>query len=228
MAQVRFPDAVRGPLRAALLDLLHNPAAQAALSGAVGEEFDSYGIAAPTQDQIARVAATMLPGWALDGVAVGLPRLPVADQRAILATRLAIAESLSPERCEAYLSIWAHDARAIEMSAIAAMPPDRANAVLGLLMAASLAEYRDDPPRLRMVPADEDRARQTLGAAIMAAVDASPDPDRLIAALSPTAWVDPADACAARVLILRTALDMPAPDGDLAVRLIAEYGLDGA
>jgi hypothetical protein len=227
MAQVRFPDALRGPFRAALEDLLRNAAAQAALAASVGQAFDDFGIASPSDDQITRVAATLLPAWALDGATSGLPRLPVAEQRAILAIRLGIAESLAPERCETYLWDGADGARAIEMSALAAMPSDSATAFLGRLMAASMAEYGDDPPFVPLPPADEDQARRALGAAIMAKVDASPDPDRLIAALSPTAWGQPDQGCAARVLVLRAALDLPAPDGDLAVRLIAGYGMDG-
>jgi hypothetical protein len=227
MGQVRFPATVLGPLREALDGLLQTPAPRMALAGEMRKQFDQFGIASPNAEQIARVAATMLPAWALDGVDAGLPRMQPADQRAVLATRLAIAESLSPDRCEAYLSDWATDGRVIEMSAIAAMPPDRAAAVLGLLMTASLAGYGQDAPAPAMDPADEDRARQTLGAAIMAAVDASPDPDKLIAALSPTAWGDPADTCTARRLVLRTALDLPAPEGDQALRLIAAFGLDG-
>lgn len=227
MAQVRFPAPVLDPFRAALDALLQDAAARAALAATMHRQFDQFGIARPTDDQIFRVAATMLPGWALDGAAAGLSRLPVADLRAVLATRLAIAESLSPQRCDAYFSDWSPDASAIEMSAIAAMPPDSAAAVLRLMMAASLAEYRDDPPTDAMAAAVEDEARRTLGAAIMAAVDASSDPDRLIGALSPTAFADPADVCAARVLVLRAALDMPAPQGDLALRLIAAFGLDG-
>jgi hypothetical protein len=227
MGQVRFPAAVLGPLRDTLDGLLQNAPARSALAVEMRRAFGAFGIDSPSAEQTARVAATMLPAWALEGADAGLKRLPPADRRAILATRLAIAETLTPDRCEAYLSDGATDARVIEMSAIAAMPPDRATAVLRLLVAASLAGYGEGAASPAMAPADEDSARRTLGAAIMAAVDASPDPDRLIAALSPTAWGDPADGCDARRLVLRTALDLPAPDGDQALLLIATFGLDG-
>ncbi len=227
MGQVRFPAALQAPLRRALSDLVASPAAQAALGTALRDQFTQFGFVTPSDDQIARVGATLLPSFALDGAAEGLPRLPVADQRAVLATRLSIAEGLTAERCDAYLNDRA-EARGIEMSAIAALPPDRAAEVLGRLMAASLARYQGDLPDGSLPPADEDRARRALGAAIMAAVDAGPDPGAMIAALSPLAYPAPAESCAARLLTLRAALALGPPDGDLAVRLIADYGLDGS
>jgi hypothetical protein len=227
-AQTRLPGPARDALMAGLAGLLQDDAARQALAVAMRDQFDQFGIDSPTDEQISRVAATLLPPWALDSAAIGLPQLPVADQRALLSARRTIAESLSVERCEMYLSDYATDARAVELSAIAALPPEQAAVEITRLMAASRAAHGDKPATATLAPADEDEARRTLGVAIMAAVDASPDPDRLIAALSPTAYVDPADGCAARLVVLRAALDMPAPAGDQAIRLIAAYGLDGS
>ncbi|MFM2391489.1 MAG: hypothetical protein RLZZ437_3044 [Pseudomonadota bacterium] len=183
------------------------------------------GVTPGNPETVGRMAAEYIALFGEAEARLGMRRLPVDVQRNYLAGLLRIAEGLPVELCGPFLdgTLEVGQERRLILSAIADWAEKDRTDLLIERAAATIVEVQDAPFDA-MTDADAGIARQALGSAAMAAIDASENATAMLTAFSDPFLASPADLCAVHKLILQGTLATSGPDADLGVRYLVQSG----
>jgi hypothetical protein len=229
MTRAKVPEALRAVMMDHFTALLAEPKLLTPFAQDLSYTFTSMGVTPSNPDVIARMAGEQLPGWGEDAVMPGLARLTAAEQGKAIALRITLAKAATAQDCADYLSGAQNAAqtRAMQMQIMATWPQDEVRAAMGLWRAAIAAQLSDTPGAADLTPVELTQVHDAAGRAIMAAMDATDDPARLYAAFGYPEQAVPADICAAHLTMLQAVQAMPGAQGALALRYLADFGLNG-
>jgi hypothetical protein len=216
-------------LRTSLTTLLADPESQALFRDHLYVQFDNYGFVPDQPEQIVRVAGLAFVPWALESGVASRGYLSVPDQRQALTNMVRVAEALEPDACAEYISSWTTPDVQMqhELQVMTSWPPAEAAAAMALILRSGVVSEASLADGALLPAADGAKTRRALGIQVVAAINALPDPDKAFAALAPFAWNDPEGTCDATVIVMKTALAMSGQDGEDAIKLLLQVGLDG-
>lgn len=223
IARAAPPAAVVEAYEGYLEALLDQGAVLDRLAQEIALSFADFGVSPDNPEVIARLAAEQFLTLGQDQVWLGLPRLPLAQQRAQLAAMLRVSETLPADQCAAYLDGAMDPAQAemLELGAMADWSQAEVETALIRRAGAIVAELQDNPPRAELSAIERDQGQRIAGERLLAAIDARPDAAALLRAYGDPANAAPGDLCPVHQTILQTVLAIEGADGDLVVRFVA-------
>jgi hypothetical protein len=216
------PTAVVDPFKGYIAALLDQGVVRDRLANDIAQAFVDFGLSPDNPQVVARIAAEQFAVLGGNEQWLGLPRLPVAQQRAHLADMLRISETLAADQCAPYLegALEAGLILPLELTAMAGWPRPEVEAALIRQAGAVVAELQDNPPFVDLSSPELDQAAQIAGERLLAAIDALPNGTDLLRAYGDALNARPGDRCAVHQTMLRTALAIEGADGDLVVRYL--------
>jgi hypothetical protein len=230
LTRLKVPDALRPVLAAHFKALLADPFVIAQFAQSVGETFTSMGVTPSNPDVIARMAGEQLPGWGNDWVMLGVARLDAAQQAQAIALRIRLAKEASPQDCADEMAMPAGLTQpgAAQMRVMATWPVADVQAATALWRAAMVAQLSDAPAVTdALTPEQRSQVYEAASRAIVTAMDAAPDADKLYAAFGYPEQAVPEDICAAHLTMLQAVQGMTGPEAALALRYVTDFGLNG-
>jgi hypothetical protein len=220
------PAAMTAPFQSFVGTLYDLPQLRDTMATEIARAFMTVGLLPDNPVGVGRVAAEYLAAYGEPEARRGVTRRPVPEQRAYLADTLRIAAAMTPAQCGGFLdgTMPADQQRRQVLAAVATWPAQDQTALLNNRAAAIMAAVQDAPPAVPMAAADAETARQTLGLAALAAIDASANGPDLLAAFGDPSGADPANRCAVQMIVIQTALAGTGPEGDRWLRYLIEHG----
>jgi hypothetical protein len=229
MTRLKVPAGLQGVMAGHFAALLAEPKVMAPFAQELSDTFISMGVTPSNPDVIARMAGEQLPGWGEDAVLPGMSRLDADAQGRAIALRIRLAKAAGGQDCADYLSgvQGASQTRAMEMQMMVTWPAQEAESALALMRRAMVAQLAEAAGATDLTPVELSSAQEAAGRAIMAAVDATDDPARLYAAFGYPEQATAEDICTAHLTMLQAVQAMPGAEGALALRYLADFGLNG-